>query len=63
MPDQDAVVATTADTGSMQDELNAIWDYLLPAFRKKSLPANPAGEAALKAAVDDLVAHPKKKAQ
>jgi CubicO group peptidase (beta-lactamase class C family) len=63
MPDQDAVVAITADTGNMQGELNAIWDYLLPAFRTEPLRADPTSEAALKAAIADLVAHPKKKVQ
>ncbi len=59
MPDQDAVVAITADTGNMQGELNAIWDALLPAFQPGSLAADAASQARLKAAITSLVAHPK----
>ncbi len=43
MPDQNAVVAITANTGDMQAELNIVWDKLLPAFESQPLPAN--GEA------------------
>ncbi|MGC2657947.1 MAG: serine hydrolase, partial [Bryobacteraceae bacterium] len=61
MPDQDAVVAITADTGNMQGELDAIWANLLPAFGPNALPADPATQQKLKQAVANLVAHPKKK--
>ncbi len=40
MPEQDAVVAITADTRDMQSELNLVWEKLLPAFQNASLPAN-----------------------
>ena len=40
MPDQDAVIAITANTGNMQGELDAVWDHLLPAFQAKPLPAD-----------------------
>jgi hypothetical protein len=40
MPDQDAVIAITSEAFDMQDELNAIWKFLLPAMKKKKLPAN-----------------------
>ncbi len=60
MPDQDAVIAITADTGNMQGELNAIWDHLLPAFQASPLAADAANQARLKAATASLVAHPKK---
>jgi CubicO group peptidase (beta-lactamase class C family) len=59
MPDQDAVVAITANTGNMQGELDAIWEHLLPAFQFKRLPENSAGQQKLKEAVANLVAHPK----
>jgi CubicO group peptidase (beta-lactamase class C family) len=62
MPDQDAVVVITADTGNMQGELNCIWDHLLPACEKNALPEDPAGQKAVAAAVAGLVAHPEKKA-
>ncbi|HZZ70645.1 MAG TPA: serine hydrolase [Pirellulales bacterium] len=61
MPDQDAVVAITADTGNFQGEMNAIWDKLLPAFKDDPLPANAAADAALDLAVNKLEAHPAKK--
>ena len=60
MPDQDVVVAITADTGNMQGELDAIWDHLLPAFQSTPLPADAAGQAKLTEAVAHLVAHPKR---
>ena len=62
MPDQDAVVAITADTGNMQGELNAIWDNLLPAFRDNGLPENVPGQEKLKQLIATLVAHPAKRA-
>jgi CubicO group peptidase (beta-lactamase class C family) len=60
MPDQDAVIAITADTGNMQGELDAVWDHLLPAFQAKPLPADAAALERLKDAAANLVAHPKK---
>lgn len=40
MPEKDAVIAVTAETNNMQDELNLIWDYLLPAIKADKLPEN-----------------------
>ncbi len=60
MPDQDAVVAITADTGDMQGELNAVWDHLLPAMADHPLPEDAAAAEQLRAAVADLKSHPKK---
>ncbi|MDN3548589.1 serine hydrolase domain-containing protein [Mucilaginibacter aquaedulcis] len=39
MPDQDAVIAITSETSNMQEELNLVWKYLLPAIHQKALPA------------------------
>ncbi|HEY2572447.1 MAG TPA: serine hydrolase [Verrucomicrobiaceae bacterium] len=61
MPEQDAVVAITADANAFQDELNAIWDHLLPAFGADALPENAAAQEKLKQRVAGLVAHPAKK--
>jgi CubicO group peptidase (beta-lactamase class C family) len=61
MPDQDAVVAITAESGDLQGELDVIWKDLLPAFGAKALPANAAGQKSIAEAVSGLVAHPKKK--
>jgi CubicO group peptidase (beta-lactamase class C family) len=60
IPDQDVVVAITADTGNMQGELDAIWNHLLPAFHAEALPEDAAGRERLKQAMGKLVAHPKK---
>ncbi|HTE00293.1 MAG TPA: serine hydrolase [Mucilaginibacter sp.] len=48
MPDQDAVIAVTAEVGNMQDEINLVWKYLLPAIQPQTLPANKPAEARLK---------------
>ena len=61
LPDQDAVVAITAQTGDMQGELNAIWNKLFPAFGDKPLPEDPAAQEKLKQAIANLEAHPAKK--
>jgi hypothetical protein len=61
MPDQDVVVAITADSDNMQAELDAIWDHLLPAFQASPLPENVDARNKLKETIANLVAHPKKK--
>ena len=38
LPEQDAVVAITANAKDMQAQLNFVWDKLLPAFRASALP-------------------------
>ncbi len=54
MPEQDAVVAITADTKDMQGELNIVWDKLLPAFQAAPLPPNSDEETKLKETVANL---------
>lgn len=54
MPDQDAVLAVTAETSDMQGEINLVWKYLLPAMRQGKLPANTAGNAQLQKTLNDL---------
>ncbi len=56
LPELDAVVAITANTGDMQAELNIVWDRLLPAMQDKPLPEDQAGVEKLKAAVEKLSA-------
>ncbi|HVX26166.1 MAG TPA: serine hydrolase [Parafilimonas sp.] len=41
MPDEDAALAITAETPDMQDELNLVWKYLLPAMHDEKLDADP----------------------
>lgn len=38
LPEQDAVIAVTAETSDMQGEMDLIWDFLLPAFKSGTLP-------------------------
>jgi len=40
MPDQDAVIAITAETNDMQEEINLVWEYLLPAMQSEKLREN-----------------------
>jgi CubicO group peptidase (beta-lactamase class C family) len=40
MPEQDVVIAITAETPDMQGEINLVWDYLLPAIKKDKLADN-----------------------
>ena len=40
MPDKDAVIAIQAESPDMQDEINLIWRYLLPAIKDGKLPEN-----------------------
>jgi hypothetical protein len=48
VPDQDMLVAITADTGNMQGELDAIWDHLLPTLQAKPLASDSASQRKLK---------------
>jgi len=62
MPDQDVVVAMTADAVDMQGELTAIGERLLPAFQPAPLPEDAAGHEELEQAVANLqVRWPKRK--
>jgi len=63
IPDKDAVIAITADTGNMQAELDVIWEKLLPAFVSEALPEDAAGQEKLKQVTARLEAHPAKKAR
>jgi CubicO group peptidase (beta-lactamase class C family) len=58
IPDKDAVIAITADTGNFAGEMDAIWTRLYPAFQSTALPANPSADTQLAAATANLVAHP-----
>ncbi len=41
LPEQDAVVAITAETSDMQSELNLVWEHLLPALQPNALQPAP----------------------
>lgn len=63
LPEQDAVVAITAETSQMQTELDLVWEKLLPAFRPGALPEDAAEQAKLKQTLGGLTAHPAKQAK
>jgi CubicO group peptidase (beta-lactamase class C family) len=54
MPEQDAVIAITSESPSMQGELDLIWEHILPAIHSQPLPANPALQAQLKQTLGSL---------
>ena len=54
MPDEDAVIAITAETPDMQEEINLVWQYLLPAMHKDKLPVNTGTTAILKQKLSSL---------
>ena len=54
MPEQDAVLAITAETPDMQEEINLVWQYLLPAFKETKLKADAAAVARLKERIKTL---------
>lgn len=54
MPDQDAVIAITSETSDMQNEINLVWDYLLPAIKTDKLPENSALAETLKQKLSSL---------
>src|SRR5258706_5460571 len=54
MPEQDAVLAITAETPDMQEEINLVWQYLLPAFKETKLKADAATVAGLKERIKSL---------
>ncbi|MEO8412628.1 MAG: serine hydrolase [Ginsengibacter sp.] len=64
MPDQDAVLAITAETADMQEEINLVWQYLLPAFKETKLMPDAAAAARLKEKIKSLALPlPAKKAE
>lgn len=47
LPEQDAVIAVTAATDSIQDILNAVWEHLLPAMKDTPLESDSASVTVL----------------
>jgi CubicO group peptidase (beta-lactamase class C family) len=54
LPEQDAVIAMTGESGNMQGELDLVWEHLLPALEEKALPADAAAAARLQTALGSL---------
>lgn len=58
LPEQDAVIAITANAGNLQGELNVVWDHLLPAFHPEALSPNPEQDAKLRDTLANLAVRP-----
>jgi hypothetical protein len=54
MPEQDAVVAITAETNDMQGEIDLVWQHLLPAVHDAPLPADAPAQARLQQTLSAL---------
>jgi CubicO group peptidase (beta-lactamase class C family) len=54
LPEEDAVIAITADTKDMQGELNVVWETLRPALQGAPLPADAQALARLRETVATL---------
>lgn len=54
MPDQDAVIVLTSGTYDMQEEINLVWDYLIPAMHPEKLASNENMATALKQKLSSL---------
>jgi hypothetical protein len=57
-PELDAVLAVQAETPNMQNELNLVWDYLLPSIKKNKLPEDQKSQIALKVKLATLALQP-----
>jgi len=58
MPDEDAVIAITAETPDMQEEINLVWNYLLPSMHEGILPADKDADARLHQKLSSLALQP-----
>ncbi len=58
LPDQDAVIAITSETGDMLGELSLVWEHLLPAMNDNALPADAASDTELKQKLASLALEP-----
>jgi hypothetical protein len=54
MPDEDAVIAINAETPNMQDEINLVWNYLLPGMHTGKLEEDTQTTATLKQKLSSL---------
>jgi len=61
MPDQDAVLAVTAETPDMQDEINLVWKYILPSMHDGVLPSDKADDGKLEQKLSSLALPPPSK--
>jgi CubicO group peptidase (beta-lactamase class C family) len=54
MPEKDAVVAITSESPDMQDVMNMVWKYILPAMKEEPLPENKAASEELADRLESL---------
>jgi Beta-lactamase len=54
LPDQDAVIAINAEVPDMQNEINLVWTYLLPAMHEGALAADKKDDAVLQEKLNSL---------
>ncbi len=54
LPEKNAVIAITCETSDMQDEINLVWNHLLPEFKNEPLAENPAAYADLQNQLNTL---------
>ena len=62
LPDQDAVIAIQAETPDMQEEINLVWQYLLPGMQGWAYKDDPDNDAKLKQQLTALALPPKEAA-
>jgi CubicO group peptidase (beta-lactamase class C family) len=58
LPDKDAVIAITAETPNMQEEINLVWQYLLPAMQNGPLQPDPDADTRLQRKLSALALPP-----
>ena len=60
MPDQDAIICITGESGVMAGELDLFWQYLLPVMKDDALPPDTGLQARLKQTLASLALLPPK---
>lgn len=60
LPDQDAVIAIQAETPNMQEEINLVWQYLLPGMQDRACKDDPDDDTKLKIRLAALALPPQK---
>lgn len=59
LPEKNAVVVMTSNTGDLQGELNLVWEHLLPGLGDEALPENPTGQKNLAERCGNLTVKPR----
>lgn len=58
LPDQDAVIAITSESPSMQGQLDLVYEHLLPAIKAAPLPKDSSAQSALETRLSSLALVP-----